>query len=95
MARKGKDAEVQVFVKTEEEWERLLEPQVLRTAHHHVLLHSRQANCCILLVPIFQDYLLALLLQGVLTVVDVYTEWAGPCNAMANYLKKIKLEVEH
>ena len=31
--------------------------------------------------------------QGVLTVVDVYSEWAGPCNAMANYLKKIKLEV--
>ena len=32
-------------------------------------------------------------LQGVLTVVDVYSEWAGPCLAMANYLKKIKLEV--
>ena len=32
-------------------------------------------------------------MQGVLTVVDVYSEWAGPCNAMANYLKKIKLEV--
>ena len=31
--------------------------------------------------------------QGVLTVVDVYSEWAGPCNAMANYLKKIKLDV--
>ena len=28
-----------------------------------------------------------------LTVVDVYSEWAGPCNAMANYLKKIKLDV--
>ena len=26
-------------------------------------------------------------------MVDVYSEWAGPCNAMANYLKKIKLEV--
>ena len=23
----------------------------------------------------------------------MYSEWAGPCNAMANYLKKIKLEV--
>ena len=33
------------------------------------------------------------LVQGILTVVDVYSEWAGPCNAMANYLKKIKLEV--
>ena len=31
-------------------------------------------------------------MQGILTVVDVYSEWAGPCNAMANYLKKIKLE---
>ena len=26
-------------------------------------------------------------------MVDVYSEWAGPCMAMANYLKKIKLEV--
>ena len=33
------------------------------------------------------------IMQGILTVVDVYSEWAGPCNAMANYLKKIKLEV--
>ena len=33
------------------------------------------------------------IVQGILTVVDVYSEWAGPCNAMANYLKKIKLEV--
>ena len=33
------------------------------------------------------------LFEGILTVVDVYSEWAGPCNAMANYLKKIKLEV--
>ena len=26
-------------------------------------------------------------------MVDVYSEWAGPCMAMANYLKKIKLDV--
>ena len=26
-------------------------------------------------------------------MVDVFSEWAGPCNAMQNYLKKIKLEV--
>ena len=26
-------------------------------------------------------------------MVDVYSEWAGPCLAMSNYLKKIKLEV--
>lgn len=32
MARKGKEADVQVFVKTEEEWEKLLEPQV-NTSH--------------------------------------------------------------
>ena len=29
MARKGKEADVQVFVKTEEEWTKLLEPEVL------------------------------------------------------------------
>ena len=28
MARKGKDAEVQVYVKTEEEWEKLIEKEV-------------------------------------------------------------------
>lgn len=28
MARKGKEADVQVYVKTEEEWEKLQEPQV-------------------------------------------------------------------
>ena len=32
MARKGKEADVQVFVKTEEEWDKLLEPQV-NTSH--------------------------------------------------------------
>lgn len=26
-------------------------------------------------------------------VVDVYSEWSGPCSAMTNFLKKIKLEV--
>ena len=24
---------------------------------------------------------------------DVYSEWSGPCSAMTNFLKKIKLEV--
>ena len=28
--------------------------------------------------------------QG-LTIVDVYSEWSGPCSAMTNFLKKIKL----
>ena len=26
-------------------------------------------------------------------VVDIYSEWSGPCSAMTNFLKKIKLEV--
>ena len=26
-------------------------------------------------------------------MVDVYSEWSGPCSAMTNFLKKIKLEV--
>lgn len=30
--------------------------------------------------------------QG-LTIVDVYSDWSGPCSAMTNFLKKIKLEV--
>ena len=34
-----------------------------------------------------------LLLQGGLTIVDIYSEWAGPCTAMSGALKKIKLEV--
>ena len=34
-----------------------------------------------------------LYLQGGLTIVDVYSEWAGPCSAMSGALKKIKLEV--
>ena len=28
MARKGKEADVQVFLKTDEEWEKIIEPQV-------------------------------------------------------------------
>ena len=32
------------------------------------------------------------LFQG-LTIVDVYSEWSGPCSAMTSFLKKIKLEV--
>lgn len=30
-----------------------------------------------------------------LTVVDVYSDWSGPCNAMTNFLKKMKLEVNN
>ena len=26
-------------------------------------------------------------------VVDIYSDWSGPCSAMTNFLKKIKLEV--
>ena len=36
---------------------------------------------------------LTLLSQGGLTVVDIYSDWAGPCTAMSAALKKIKLEV--
>ena len=28
-----------------------------------------------------------------MTIVDIYSEWAGPCSAMSGALKKIKLEV--
>ena len=31
MARKGKEADVQVFVKNDEEWAKLIEPQVVIT----------------------------------------------------------------
>ena len=31
--------------------------------------------------------------QGGITVVDIYSEWSGPCTAMQTALKKIKLEV--
>ena len=34
MARKGKEADVQIFVKTEEEWEKILEPQVKLSDSH-------------------------------------------------------------
>ena len=33
--------------------------------------------------------------QGGITVVDIYSEWSGPCTAMQTALKKIKLEVNH
>ena len=32
--------------------------------------------------------------QGGITVVDIYSEWSGPCTAMQTALKKIKLEVK-
>ena len=28
-------------------------------------------------------------------VVDVYSDWSGPCSAMTNFLKKVKLEVKY
>ena len=37
-------------------------------------------------------WMLLLSAQG-LTVVDVYSDWSGPCSAMTNFLKKVKLEV--
>ena len=37
-------------------------------------------------------FLILIIFQG-LVVVDVYSEWSGPCSAMTNFLKKIKLEV--
>ena len=27
-------------------------------------------------------------------MVDIYSEWAGPCNAMINQLKRIKVELD-
>ena len=42
MARKGKEADVQVYVKTEEEWEKLIESQVL-FFYSLLLLHSKNS----------------------------------------------------
>jgi len=36
---------------------------------------------------------LTLLERKGLVVVDIYSDWSGPCSAMTNFLKKIKLEV--
>ena len=32
--------------------------------------------------------------QGRLTLVEVYTEWAGPCAAMATTLSKVKVDYD-
>ena len=47
---------------------------------------------CALDIHIEPTSLLYIENQG-LVVVDVYSEWSGPCSAMTNFLKKIKLEV--
>lgn len=57
-------------------------------------------SCLLTLPMIYNNYLQCSLFisfnwsqfQG-LVVVDVYSEWSGPCSAMTNFLKKIKLEV--
>ena len=41
MARKGKETDVQVFVKTDEEWEKLKEPQVKMSS----ILLNDSPNC--------------------------------------------------
>ncbi|KAB0797855.1 hypothetical protein PPYR_08848 [Photinus pyralis] len=56
MAGKKGQAQLQIEVATDEEWEKLL-------------------------------------LKDGLIVVDIYSEWCGPCSAMLNNLKKIKLEL--
>ena len=45
MARKGKETDVQVFVKTDEEWEKLKEPQVKRSS----ILLKYNTDCDIIL----------------------------------------------
>ncbi|KAK5647084.1 hypothetical protein RI129_005548 [Pyrocoelia pectoralis] len=56
MAGKKGQAQLQIEVATDEEWEKVL-------------------------------------LKDGLLVVDVYSDWCGPCSAMLNNLKKIKLEI--
>ena len=41
MARKGKETDVQVFVKTDEEWEKLKEPQVIVGVEMRATLYTR------------------------------------------------------
>lgn len=80
MAKKGGVQQLQTEVNTEEELLKFLERDGLLSYYRIIMIFDFKSD--LILTPHFSPT----------SVMDVYTEWCGPCLAMISSLKKIKLE---
>ena len=86
MSRKGQASVSVSNVLTEQDW--------LDLCKRHVNVDTRRLLWVLSNFPWKKEFEATLHVQGGLTIVDVYSEWAGPCTAMTGALKKIKLEAK-
>lgn len=80
MAKKGSVQQLQTEINTADELIKFLDRDGLIGTTHYSILLSRAFTC-----NSENWYAFAI-------VMDVYTDWCGPCVAMVGSLKKIKLE---
>ncbi|KAL0120956.1 hypothetical protein PUN28_008580 [Cardiocondyla obscurior] len=87
MAKKAAPAALQTEVVNDEEWEKVLKRKGLVGEQFFVYLNNE--------ILIFSCLELKRNFIGIIfySVVDVYSDWSGPCTGMVSILKKLKMEI--
>lgn len=90
MARRGAAQQLQTDIRTDEDLEKFLTRNGLLGTYSHIW-YTVSIYVYIYIIYVYIDIFVSCLVC--IAVLEIYSDWCGPCLAMVNILRKCKIEI--